>query len=164
MGWFHEESKLILSNSIDSPLWASRNCSLILYNAHQEECNINIMTKLRWKEWQIKNVKICKDIKESNYEMQSVIYSNNNGDQNISTLPWLLTKEQSKDVKEVIWKIKFPTGFSSDMKNILTNKGELSGVKNHDWHTFIKVIILVYTYLYSWNMIFLVFFSILIWD
>jgi len=34
--------------------------------------------------------------------------------------------------------------FSSNIKNILTKKGEFGGVKTHDWHTFIKVIILVY--------------------
>jgi hypothetical protein len=39
--------------------------------------------------------------------MQSVIHSNSDGDQNISSLPWLLTEQQSKDVKEVIQKIKF---------------------------------------------------------
>jgi hypothetical protein len=68
--------------------------------------------------------------------------------QNISALPWLLTEQQSKDVKEVIEKIKFPTGFSSNIKNILTKKGELGGVKTHDWHTFIKVIILVYIFVH----------------
>ena len=68
--------------------------------------------------------------------------------QNISALPWLLTEKQSKDVKEVIEKIKFPIGFFSNMKNILTKKGELVGVKTHDWHTFIKVIILVYIFVY----------------
>jgi hypothetical protein len=80
--------------------------------------------------------------------MQSVIHSNSEGEQNISTLPWLLTEKQSKDVKEVIQKIKFPTGFSSNIKNILTKKGDLGGVKTHDWHTFIKVIILVYIFVY----------------
>ena len=80
--------------------------------------------------------------------MKSVIHSNNNGDQNISALPWLLTEQQSKDVKEVIQKIKFPTEFSSNIKNILTKKGELGGAKTHDWHTFIKVIILVYIFIY----------------
>jgi hypothetical protein len=94
-------------------------------------------------------VKICNDIKEANHAMQSVIHSNSNADdQNISALPWLLTEQQSKDVKEVIEKIKFPTGFSSNIKNILTKKGELGGVKTHDWHTLIKVIILVYIFLY----------------
>jgi hypothetical protein len=56
--------------------------------------------------------------------MQSVIRSNSDEDEkNISTLPWLLTEQQSKDVKEVIAKTKFPTGFSSNIKNILTKKG-----------------------------------------
>ena len=40
-----------------------------------------------------KIVKICNDIKEANHAMQSVIHSNSDGDiQNISVLPWLLTK------------------------------------------------------------------------
>jgi hypothetical protein len=81
--------------------------------------------------------------------MQSVICSNSDVDaKNISSLPWLLTNKQSKDVKEVIEKIKFPTGFSSNMKNILTKKAKLGGVKTHDWHTFIKVIILVCIFVY----------------
>jgi len=51
-------------------------------------------------------------------------------DQNISTLPWLLKNQHSKNVKEVIEKIKFPTGFSSNIKNILTKKAKLGGVKS----------------------------------
>jgi hypothetical protein len=31
-------------------------------------------------------------------------------------------------------------GFSSNIQNILTKKGDFGGVKTHDWHTFIKVI------------------------
>ena len=94
-------------------------------------------------------LKICNDIKEANHALKSVICSNNDGDsQNIKTLPWLLTKQQSKDVKEVIEKIKFPIGFCSNMKNILTKKGELGGEKTHGWHTFIKVIICLCIYLY----------------
>ena len=81
--------------------------------------------------------------------MKSVINSNSDAeDQNISVLPWLLTNKQRKDVKKVIEKIKFPTGFSSNIKNILTKKGELGGVKYHDWHTFVKVIIFVYIFVY----------------
>jgi hypothetical protein len=38
--------------------------------------------------------------------------------------------------------------FASNIKNILTKKGEFGGVKKHDWHTFIKVIILVYRFIY----------------
>jgi hypothetical protein len=83
-------------------------------------------------------VKICNGILESNHEMQSEIRSNNDGEQN--NLPWLLTKQQSNGVKEFIQKIKFPTGFCSNIKNILMKKGEFGGVKTHDWNTFIKVI------------------------
>jgi hypothetical protein len=85
-----------------------------------------------------KIVKICNDIRESNHAMQSVILSNNDGVKN--NLPWLLTEQQRNGVKEVIQKIKFPTGFCSNIKNILTKKGEFGGVKTHDWNTLIKVI------------------------
>jgi hypothetical protein len=61
--------------------------------------------------------------------MQSVIRSND-GDQN--NLPWLLTKQQINGVKEVIQKIKLPTSFGSNIKNILMKKGEFGGVKTHD--------------------------------
>ena len=84
--------------------------------------------------------KICSDIEEANHILQSVII-NSNGDgcqQNIS-LPWCLTEQQSNIVKEVIRKIRFPTGFSSNINNILTKKGDFDGVKTHEWHTFIKV-------------------------
>jgi len=81
--------------------------------------------------------------------MKSAIHSNSDGDnQNISTPPWLLIEQQSKDVKEVIEKIIFPIGFSSNIKNILTKKGELGGVKTQDCHTFIKVIILAYIFVH----------------
>ena len=86
--------------------------------------------------------KICSDIQESNHALQSVII-NSNGDgrqQNIS-LPWCLTEQQSNIVKEVIRKIRFRTGFSSNIKNILKKKGDFGGVKTHNWHTFIKVIV-----------------------
>ena len=35
-------------------------------------------------------------------------------------------------------------GFSSSTQNILMKKGDFGGVKTHDWHTFIKIIIYVY--------------------
>ena len=97
-----------------------------------------------------KIVKICNDIHESNHAMKDIIeHLNNDGDQiNIKSLPWLLTEQQSNAVKEVIQKMKFPTGFCSNIKNILTRKGDFGGVKTHDWHIFIKVIIfLVYIYI-----------------
>ena len=43
-----------------------------------------------------KFVKISNDINEANNEMQNVILSNSNGDQNISAFPWLLTKQRCK--------------------------------------------------------------------
>jgi hypothetical protein len=79
-----------------------------------------------------KIVKICNDIKEANHAMKGVTHSNSDGDQNIGTLPSLLTEQQRKDVKEVIEKNKFLTRFSSNINNILTKKGESRGVKIHD--------------------------------
>ena len=86
--------------------------------------------------------KICSDIQEANHTLQSVII-NSNGDgrqQNIS-LPWCVMEQQSNIVKEVIKKIRFLIGFSSNIKNILTKKGDFGGVRTHEWHTFIKVIV-----------------------
>jgi hypothetical protein len=81
-----------------------------------------------------KIVKICIDIQEANHAMRSVIQYSNRSDGVLdrNSLPWLLTEKQSNDVKEVIQRIKFPTGFSSNIKNILTKKGEFGGVKTHD--------------------------------
>jgi hypothetical protein len=85
--------------------------------------------------------KIFCDIQEANHTLQSVIInSNGDGREQNTSLPWLLTEQQSNIVKEVIRKIRFPTGFSSNIQNILTKKGDFGGVKTHDWHTFIKVI------------------------
>ena len=85
--------------------------------------------------------KICCDIQEANHALQSVIInSNGDGREHNTSLPWLLTDQKSNIVKEVIRKIRFPTGFSSNIQNILTKKGDFGGVKTHDWHTFIKLI------------------------
>jgi len=87
--------------------------------------------------------KICRDIHDANHALQSVIInSNGDGREHNIRLPWLLTEQQSNSVKEVIRKIRFPTGFSSNIQNILTKKGDFGGVKTHDWHTFIKVYII----------------------
>jgi hypothetical protein len=85
--------------------------------------------------------------------MQSGIQSNSDGDRN--SLPSVLTEQQSNDVKEVIRRIKFPTGFSSNINNILTKKGEFGGVKTHDWHTSIKVIIYIYIYIYIYILVYI---------
>jgi hypothetical protein len=73
--------------------------------------------------------------------LQSVIInSNGDGREQNTSLPWLLTEQQRNIVKEVIRKIRFLIGFSSNIQNILTKKGDFGRVKTHDWHTFIKVI------------------------
>ena len=89
--------------------------------------------------------KICYDIREASQALQSVIInSNGDGHEQNTSLPWLLTEQQSNIVKEVIRKIRFLMGFSSNIQNILTKKGDFGGVKTHDWHTFIKVISRLY--------------------
>ena len=60
--------------------------------------------------------KICSDIHDVNHALQSVIinFNGNRREQN-NSLPWLLTEQQSNIVKEFIRKIRFPTGFSSNI-------------------------------------------------
>ena len=91
-----------------------------------------------------KNVKICKYIQEGNHAKKDVIQFHSNKDQiNINSLLWMLTEQQSNVVKEVMRKIKFPTIFCANMKNIITKKGDFAGVKMNDWHIFMKAIIMV---------------------
>ena len=91
-----------------------------------------------------KIVKFCKDIQEGNHAMKDVIQFHRNEDQiNINSIPWMLMEQQSNVVKEVMQKIKFLTGFYANMNNIITKKGDFAGVKMHDWHVFMKVIIMV---------------------
>ena len=91
-----------------------------------------------------KIVKIWNDIQEPNHAMKEIIQFHRNEDQiNIKSLPWMITEQQSNVVKEVMWKNKFRTRFCSNMKNIITKKGDFAGVKTHDWHIFMKVIIMV---------------------
>ena len=76
--------------------------------------------------------------------MKDVIQFHTNGEQvNINTIPWMFTEQQSNVVKEVMWKIKFPTSFGANLKNIINKRGDFAGVKTHDWHIFIKLIIIV---------------------
>ena len=91
--------------------------------------------------------KICREILEANHTLQSVINSNVGEEyRNIISIPWLLTEQQRNYIKEVIQKIRFLTGFLSNIQNILTKNGDFGGVKTHYWHTFIKVIIYVYNF------------------
>ena len=91
-----------------------------------------------------KNVKFCKGIQEGNHAMKDIIQFHSNSDQiNINPIPWMFMEQQSNVVKEVMWKIKFPTVFCANLKNIITKKGDFVGVKTHDWHVIIKVIIIV---------------------
>ena len=75
--------------------------------------------------------KICCDIREANHALKSVIInSNGDGCEQNTSLPWLLTEQQRNIVKEVIRKIRFPTGFSSNIQNILMKKVILVGLKH----------------------------------
>ena len=75
--------------------------------------------------------KICCDIQKANHALQSVIInSNGDGCEQNTSLPWLLTEQQSNIVKEVIQKIRFLTGFSSNIQNIIMKKVILVGLKH----------------------------------
>ena len=113
------------------------------------------VTKTLWKildgrPYKDQIVKICSDIEESNHVMKNYIRSNNNGDQiDTSALSWLLSEQQSNAIKEVIKKIRFPTGFAANINNLISKKSEFGpGLKTHDWHTFIKVIRVILYSLY----------------
>ena len=80
-----------------------------------------------------KIVKVFKDIQEGNHAMKDIIQFHSNRDQvNIKSIPWMFTEQQSNAVKEVMQKIKFPTRFCANLKNIITKKGDFAGVKMHD--------------------------------
>ena len=67
-----------------------------------------------------KIVKDFKDIQERNHVMKV----------NINSIPWMFTEQQRNVVKEVMRKIKFPTGFCANLKNIITKKGDFAGCQN----------------------------------
>ena len=81
-----------------------------------------------------KIAKICTDIHESNHALKASIESNSNGDCiNTSALPWLLTEQQSDALKEVIKKIKFPTGFAANISTLVSKKGDFGlGLKTNN--------------------------------
>ena len=63
--------------------------------------------------------------------MKDVIQFYSNEDQvNINSMPWMFMEQQSNVIKEVMRKIKFPTGFCSNLKNIITKKVILRGSKH----------------------------------
>jgi hypothetical protein len=76
--------------------------------------------------------KICSDIQEVNHAMLNIIDLNRTNGVDRNSLPWLFKEDESNVVKELIRKIRFPTGFASNIKNILIKKGEFGGLKTHD--------------------------------
>ena len=63
--------------------------------------------------------------------MKDVIQFHSNRDQiNINSITWIFTEKQSNVDKEVMQKIKFPTGFCVNLKNIITKKVILQGSKH----------------------------------
>ena len=95
----------------------------------------NVVETLRWildgRSKKEKNVKICIDVQESNHIMKYVIQFHTNGVQvNINSIPSIFTEQQINVVKEVMWKIKFPTGFCVNLKNIITKQGDFYGGQN----------------------------------
>ncbi|KAH9302853.1 hypothetical protein KI387_014436, partial [Taxus chinensis] len=64
-------------------------------------------------------------------------------DDSYSIGPWRLTNEEKRQVKSTIKEIKFPTGFAATLKNAFTRgkDEELTGLKTHDWHNLLKVIL-----------------------
>ena len=109
----------------------------------------NNVTKTLWRILELRRekdkiVKACKYIQEGNHAMKDIIQFHSNGDQiNINSILWMFMEQQSNVVEEVMQKIKFPTRFCGNLKNIITKNGDFTGVKTHDWHIFIKVIIIV---------------------
>ena len=73
-------------------------------------------------------MKVCKHNQEVNHAMKGAIQFHSNGDQiNINSIPLIFTEQHSNVVKEVMWKINFPTRFCANLNNIITKKGNLQG-------------------------------------
>ena len=141
-------------NSIKKP--CNERCHPISYYEHLHITHLfdtmhirkNVTETLWWllelRREKDKFVKACKDIQERNHAMKYIIQFHSNEEQvNIKSIPWMFTKQQRNVFKEAMRKIKFPTRFCVNLKNIITKKGDFAGVKTHDRHVFIKVIIIV---------------------
>ena len=93
------------------------------------------VTETLWKLLELRRekdkvVKAFKDIQERNHAMKDIIQFHRNKDQvNINSITWMFTEQQRNVVKEVMPKIKFPTGFCANLKNIITKKGDFAESK-----------------------------------
>ena len=127
---FHKESKFIINFPYYEHLQISHVFDTMHIKKNVGETLWKILDERSEKEIL---VKICKDIQEGNHAFKDIIQFHSNKHQiNINSIPWMLTEKQSNVVKEVMQKIKFPTGFCSNMNNIITKKGDFAGVKTHD--------------------------------
>ena len=124
---FHDEWKVIIFNSAGCPTINTYKLLMVAF--------LNVTETLWWllelRREKDKVVKVCKDIQERNHAMKDVIQIHTNREQvNINSVPWMFTEQQSNVVKEVMQKIKFPTGFYTNLKNIITKKVILRGSKH----------------------------------
>ena len=95
-------------------------------------------------------------------------------DGNIVNDPWSLKNEGKGHMIKSIKLVRFPTGFGVKFNKAFMKGNELAGLKNHDWHNFlrvsmcalIEVIYIIYYILYYFKIIllfsFIVYFVILI--
>jgi hypothetical protein len=72
-----------------------------------------------------------------------------NGQITLPPAPWCMSKDEEKDVKQVITKFRTPTGYMRCLKGAFSKikrRGveQLSGLKSHDWHKMLPVC----TYMY----------------
>ena len=66
-----------------------------------------------------------------------------NGKVVLPKAPWVLTKEEYGRVKKAIQDFRTPTGYMHCLKGAFTANESLSGLKSHDWNTFIQFVLLV---------------------
>ena len=67
-----------------------------------------------------------------------------NGQITCPKAPWCMSKDEEKDVKQVITKFRTPTGYMRCLKGAFSKikrRGveQLSGLKSHDWHKMLQV-------------------------
>ena len=61
----------------------------------------------------------------------------------LPSVPWVLSLEEQKRVKQVIGNFHTPIGHMHCLKGAFTKDKKLSGLKTHGWHKFLQCILLV---------------------